>query len=134
MIVACASSGLSRYDMQPGRKVDESALNLKFPMCLTVEPSSLRLTDTPAGNGLRTIIWTRRDGSTRKGKWYMATTSNTVTNPTFEQITIYVDWLTIKDNLVLKSMATLLFVGALTDDEDTPNRFWSLSEFEPCKD
>jgi len=123
-LAGCNTTGhLSRYDKQPGGLVDESALGVKYPLCLRSDPNSLRLTSERLDDGLRLVIWTRRDLSK----------SSSNIKPRRENVNVWLTWPTPKNNLFLKFAAGFVFAHKLAQDEQTPNTLWQLSDFASCK-
>lgn len=132
LLVGCSTKGhLTRYDRQPGGLVDEKALGVKYPLCLRSDQKSLRLTNELVDDDLRSVIWTRHDGTTRLGTWYMSKSSSN-TRPRRENVNVWISWPTPKNNPFVKLSAALIFAHKLAEDEQTPNTLWQLSDFTAC--
>jgi hypothetical protein len=132
LISGCSTPGgyAIRFDKEPGGRVDEKAYGIEFPLCLKTDPQALRLLSEEAGDGLRVVVWTRVDGSERRGTWYMSKSRQSEKPPEY-LINIWFDWPTVKRNIGVQFAATLVFAQSLVEDESVPYG-GKLSEYVKC--
>jgi len=132
LLAACANTGGHpiRHDKRPGGAVDEKAYGITYPLCFKTDPKALRLLNEDAGDGLRVVVWTRPDGTERKGTWFMSK-PNDQAKPPEHLVRISFDWPTIKNNIGVQLAAAMVFAHSATTDEDTPHG-GNLSQYTAC--